>query len=103
MGQFAYLYNTPRWKKLRRLFLSSHPWCEFHKAKGQLVPARIVDHKTPHKGNEVIFWDESEWQALCKPCHDSTKQRLEKSGVEVGCDVNGFPVDPNHPWNKLSA
>ena len=44
------------------------------------------------------FWDSANWQSLCKTCHDSIKQRMEKSGVVEGCDVNGIPLDPNHPW-----
>ncbi|HFG0619160.1 TPA: HNH endonuclease, partial [Yersinia enterocolitica] len=34
------------------------------------------------------------------PHHDSTKQRMEKSGVVIGCDMNGIPIDPNSHWNK---
>jgi 5-methylcytosine-specific restriction protein A len=30
----------------------------------------VVDHIVPHRGREQLFWDESNWQALCKPCHD---------------------------------
>ncbi|WP_456243258.1 HNH endonuclease [Thermacetogenium phaeum] len=29
----------------------------------------------PHKGDRQLFWDESNWQALCKPCHDSKTAR----------------------------
>jgi 5-methylcytosine-specific restriction protein A len=36
------------------------------------------DHKLPHKGNDALFWDEGNLQTLCKPCHDSNKQRLEQ-------------------------
>lgn len=30
-----------------------------------MTPARVVDHITPHRGDVALFWDESNWQALC--------------------------------------
>lgn len=48
----------------------------------------------------TLFFDGTNLQSLCKLCHDSAKQREEKSGVVVGCDVNGLPIDPNHHWNR---
>ena len=38
--------------------------------KGRAVTATVVDHITPHRGNPILFWDEGNWQSLCKPCHD---------------------------------
>lgn len=35
------------------------------------MKAEVVDHIVPHRGDEKLFWDESNWQALCKRCHDS--------------------------------
>ena len=40
----------------------------------------MVDHIKPHKGDETLFWDETNWQALCKPHHDIDKQREERNG-----------------------
>lgn len=67
---FKYLYNTGRWKTLRKQFLQNYPLCEECKAKGTVKAAVVVDHIKPHKGDERLFWDESNWQALCKECHD---------------------------------
>jgi 5-methylcytosine-specific restriction endonuclease McrA len=30
----------------------------------------VVDHIQPHKGDETLFWDENNWQPLCRQCHD---------------------------------
>ena len=30
----------------------------------------LLDHVIPHRGASHLMWDESNWQALCKPCHD---------------------------------
>ncbi|MEO4040348.1 HNH endonuclease signature motif containing protein [Hoeflea sp. CAU 1731] len=40
-------------------------------------PAKVVDHIIPHKGDRKLFWDRSNWQPLCTPCHSSKKQRQE--------------------------
>lgn len=35
-----------------------------------LTPATVVDHVIPHKGDKKFFWDENNWQPLCKRHHD---------------------------------
>lgn len=67
---FKHLYNTSRWKKLRKQFLQEHPLCVECKAKGVIKAAAVVDHIRAHEGDEKLFWDESNWQPLCKSCHD---------------------------------
>lgn len=62
--------------------------------------ATVVDHIVPHRGDPVLFWDERNWQPLCKRCHDAAKQSEEKTGVVRGCDASGEPLDPSHPWSK---
>jgi len=89
-----------QWQKARKEFLQQHPLCEDHGKRGYVVAATIVDHIVPHRGDDKLFWDRSNWQALCKPCHDSHKQRLESSGVDSGCDTSGIPIDANHHWNN---
>ena len=59
-----------RWQKARKRFLSQHPLCVRCLAEGKYVQATVVDHIVPHRGNMNIFWDESNWQALCKHHHD---------------------------------
>lgn len=89
-----------RWQKAREGYLRKHPLCVEHDRRGLVVPATVVDHIVPHGGDMKLFWDRNNWQGLCKECHDSWKQRLEKTGREAGCDVTGLPLDPNHHWNK---
>ena len=78
-----------------------------------MTAATVVDHKVPHRlghalmtGCKVaiaaarkLFWDRKNWQSLCKPCHDSYKQRVEKSG-EPGCSADGIPHNASHHWNQ---
>lgn len=59
-----------RWRKARNRFLKKHPLCVRCLVEQKLVKATVVDHKIPHRGDKILFWDESNWQALCKQCHD---------------------------------
>jgi len=92
-----------RWQKARADYLRKHPLCSQHEGLGQIVGAVVVDHITPHKGDKSLFWDSSNWQPLCKHCHDSYKQRLEKSGTIIGCDTNGMPIDSHHHWHRVGG
>lgn len=42
------------------------------------APATTVDHKTPHQGNMILFWDKTNWQPLCAHDHNSAKQREDR-------------------------
>ena len=70
-----------RWQIARRQFLVSHPLCVECERSGRLTPATVVDHIQPHRGNQELFWDEKNWQPLCKKCHDR-KTRLEDQRTE---------------------
>ncbi|SUO95242.1 HNH endonuclease [Suttonella ornithocola] len=85
-----------RWRKAREHYLSHHPLCVYCQREGRITPATVVDHIIPHKGDARLFWDKTNWQSLCKHCHDSIKQREENS--KIGCNEKGFPLDPNHHW-----
>jgi len=92
-------YNS-RWERARATFLRQHPLCAMHLKLGRYVQATVVDHITPHRGDQALFWDRSNWQSLCTTCHSSHKQRQERGGHLAGCDVYGRPIDPAHPWNQ---
>lgn len=64
-------YNY-RWQKARATFLKRHPLCMCSDCKqaGRVMAATVVDHITPHKGDQDLFWDTSNWQSMSKPCHD---------------------------------
>jgi 5-methylcytosine-specific restriction protein A len=70
----------PRWRKVREAYLAQHPLCAACRAQGRLVPATAVDHVVPHHGDQRLFWDESNWQGLCKPCHDAKTAREGRWG-----------------------
>lgn len=90
-------YDT-RWRRYRETYLSAHPLCVMCWGRGTVSPATVVDHITPHQGDHKLFWDPANHQALCAPCHDGDKRRLERSGRVVGCSEDGTPLDPAHHW-----
>lgn len=96
---WAKLYGR-KWRRRRSLYLGRSPFCVMCEQQGHLVLARVVDHKTPHKGDLSLFWNEHNWQGLCTTHHNATKQRMEwGKGGAPGADVSGLPIDPAHPWN----
>jgi 5-methylcytosine-specific restriction enzyme A len=99
-GRWAHLYETPRWRKMRAVHLHEHPHCVMCLERGWDTPATVVDHRQPHRGDTRLFFDPNNLQSLCKPHHDSNKQREERHGITPGCDEDGNPVDPRHPWNQ---
>lgn len=77
-------YKTARWRQLRlRVFerdLFTCQWPGCGRVTGE--PSQLVcDHVRPHRGDEALFWDEGNLQTLCKPCHDSAKQREERRAI----------------------
>ena len=52
------------WRRARARYLRDHPLCAIC---GET--ATHVDHVVAHRGDPALFWDESNWQALCASCH----------------------------------
>lgn len=67
-----------RWQKYREQFLQQHPLCRMCYERGFLVPATVVDHIVPHRGDERLFWDAMNHQPLCVQCHNVDKARIER-------------------------
>lgn len=105
-----------RWQQARADHLRRHPLCVFCQNAGRAVAASVVDHiEAPRLGDAKesgdpqriakawgLFWSRANWQSLCKRCHDSTKQRMEKGG-RLGCSDSGLPRDPAHHWNTRAG
>ncbi|MER2263887.1 HNH endonuclease [Methylobacterium oxalidis] len=76
-----------KWAAARKDFLAMHPRCVRCDAA-----ASVVDHITPHRLGHAkteaerttslkTFWRRSNWQSLCRRCHDSAKQAEERGNV----------------------
>lgn len=69
--KWRHLYKLARYRRKRRAFLASHPYCAIC---GDV--AEDLDHIIPHEGDMRLFWNPKNWQALCHRCH-SRKTRRE--------------------------
>lgn len=70
---------TYRWRKASAAFLKRRPLCVHCESEGRIEPASEVDHIIPHRGDMSLFWDQSNWQPLCKR-HHSRKTAAEDGG-----------------------
>ena len=96
-------YKTRLWKERRLAFLERNALCVRCLEHNRLTPATVVHHIEPHRGDWRIFKDESNWRAVCKKCHDSKEQSIERMGYDKGVGADGWPVDPKHPVNKRAS
>ncbi len=65
------------WQKARLGYLRSHPLCVECAKDGRVTAASVVDHIVPHRGNQTLFWDSENWQALCAEHHNAKTGRGE--------------------------
>lgn len=73
-------YKLARWRTLRFvIFLRDHYTCRLCGKLEANTSLLICDHVKPHRGDERRFWDETNLQTLCKPCHDGAKQKAEQA------------------------
>lgn len=95
-------YSLKKWKLRRLAQLHRVPHCEPCKREGRSRPASIANHKKPHRGDPLLFWH-GELESVCKPCHDSMIQKAEAAGFRPDIDADGWPTDPDHPFNRMEA
>lgn len=98
-------YKTARWQALARAcYLRDNYTCrrtgELLIGKAPAPNSPVANHIEPHHGDPVLFWDPDNIETVSKRVHDGQVQRQEKSGVIIGSDADGRPVDPQHPWNR---
>lgn len=87
--------HTGRWKKERAAFIKAKTVEAAERGDllrcvktGVVLSGRdpepnspVLDHIIPHRGDEALFWDQTNWQVVAKSWHDSQKQSMEKRGL----------------------
>jgi len=66
---------TTAWEGEAKRYLAAHPTCARCPA-----PSQVVDHVRPHRGNRELFWDRSNWQPLCRSCHNHKTATEDAAG-----------------------
>lgn len=84
------------WRRLRAAILGERPLCQHCLDRGVIEPATEVDHVN----NDPSDNRPEALQSLCKPCHSRKTQRDMGNKVAMGCDADGYPLDPDHDWQK---
>jgi 5-methylcytosine-specific restriction enzyme A len=93
---------TTAWQKARAAYLAQHPLCLFCEREGEVTAAVVVDHLKAHQGDYGKFWDQNNWQSLCKRHHDGAKQREEKSRpMAAGWSKGNDPALRTGPLGKF--
>lgn len=96
-AEYAHLYKTTRWQRIRAHQLAGEPLCRMCAGAGRVTAATVCDHVTPHKGDVTAF-HAGPFQSLCKTCHDGAKAQQEATGHLRGCDAEGVPFDQASHW-----
>lgn len=102
--EYRRLYKTARWQALRMRVLTRDSYqcqqCRALLRPGRAAPnSAVVHHKTPHKGDLGLFYDEGNCEAVCKQCHDGVIQSDEARGYSNAIGEDGWPMDPAHHAN----
>jgi 5-methylcytosine-specific restriction enzyme A len=76
-------YKLKRWRALRLVIFRRDLYtcrcgCRLLEGNTSLL---VCDHIKPHRGDERLFWDETNLQTLLKSCHDAAKQRAEQASL----------------------
>jgi hypothetical protein len=72
-------------------------------AKGRAVPATIVDHVQPHKGDWNRFLT-GKLQSLCAHCHESDKKFEELNGYQrITFGVDGWPINSSEEAERSTT
>lgn len=83
-------YKRKAWQVLRQQTMARDgnccqwPGCGVLLTNGKKQPnSAVCDHRIPHREDYALFHDPDNLWMLCKSCHDTHKQSLERRGARV--------------------
>lgn len=103
-------YNGARWQRLRKAKLGQEPLCQGC-APVRIMPAKVVDHIKAISDGGDPFPPLDGLRSYCLSCHSQKTARGSEAGAvktsrpiqaRKGCDANGMPLDPKHPWHDMA-
>jgi 5-methylcytosine-specific restriction protein A len=81
-----------RWRALRAAYLATHPICECGCGRA----ASVVDHRTPHNGDERLLYSWNNLQAMTKACHDAKTAKHDGGfGNPIAAKTRTPSLDPS--------
>lgn len=80
---------TAKYVNARRWFLEDNPYCQYCLRDNVHRAATEMDHIIPAWQRPDLFWEESNWQGLCAPCHKvkSDAERRDMTRVTFDGDI----------------
>ena len=96
-------HSTALWQRTRRVAkIEAGYTCTRCKAflpgKGELH----VHHKRPVARSASLALEPLNFQVVCPGCHNIIEPRSGTPRIKSGCDIDGHPLSPDHPWNKTN-
>ena len=95
-------YRSTAWREFRAATLAANPMCA---AMGCKQPSHHVDHVVSRRKGGAEF-DLTNCLPLCASCHSRKSVTVDGGfgrsprGYQIGCDADGKPIDPSHPWKQ---
>jgi len=62
-----------------------------------------VHHRKPLAVAPALATEPANLMCVCIACHNTIEPKDKKKYSQSGCDVNGWPTNPDHPWNQGGA
>lgn len=62
--------RSTNWETAAKSYLMENPYCVMCLVEGNIIPAVNVCHIIAPNGNSDLFWNDSNWQSLCKYHYD---------------------------------
>ena len=86
--------RTYRYQQARAKFLAENPLCLLCDDQGIVTAAAELDHVIPVRDAPNRFWDRTNWQPVCRSCHE------EKTAGE---NRQGEPPKGQLDWLEFAA
>ena len=95
-----HLYEKARWRhrvRKQALFNANYRCARCNADLRNIPYLAHVHHVIPTTYAPELAYDPFNLEVLCTHCHNK-----EHGRGKYGCDVNGSPLDPDHPWSSAN-